>query len=169
MSDVVSVLRVQAGYISGWGSKDLRMLDHFQMGPNLVRGFQAAGFGPRDLTPGTTQDSLGGTMYWGTSFEVQVPIFGLPKDFGMRFAMFADAGSIWGYRGPVTFANGLSVTTVDPITGVDTNSMKVRSSVGAGVIWDSPFGPIRVDYAFPLSKDPNDRTQELRFSGGTKF
>ena len=87
----------------------------------------------------------------------------------MRFAMFADAGSIWGYRGPVTFANGLSVTTVDPITGVDTNSMKVRSSVGAGVIWDSPFGPIRVDYAFPLSKDPNDRTQELRFSGGTKF
>ena len=169
MSDVVSVLRVQAGYISGWGSKDLRMLDHFQMGPNLVRGFQAAGFGPRDLTAGTTQDSLGGTMYWGTSFEVQVPIFGLPKDFGMRFAMFADAGSIWGYKGPVTFANGLSVTTVDPVTGVDTNSMKVRSSVGAGVIWDSPFGPIRVDYAFPLSKDPNDRTQELRFSGGTKF
>jgi outer membrane protein assembly factor BamA len=56
------------------------------------------------------------------------------------------------------------VTTVDPITGVDTNTMKVRSSVGAGVIWDSPFGPIRVDYAFPLSKDPNDRTQELRFS-----
>jgi outer membrane protein insertion porin family len=76
------------------------------MGPNLVRGFQAAGFGPRDLTPGTTQDSLGGTMYWGTSFEVQVPIFGLPKDFGMRFAMFADAGSLWGYKGPVTFANG---------------------------------------------------------------
>ena len=54
MSDVVSVLRVQAGHITGWGSKDLRMLDHFQMGPNLVRGFQTAGFGPRDLTLGTT-------------------------------------------------------------------------------------------------------------------
>jgi outer membrane protein insertion porin family len=144
------------------------MLDHFQMGPNLVRGFQAAGFGPRDLTLGTTQDSLGGTMFWGTSYEVQVPIWGLPKDFGMRFAMFADAGSLWGYKGPVNFANGLSITTMIP-GGTDTNAMTVRSSVGAGIIWESPFGPIRVDYAFPLSKDPNDRVQQLRFSGGTKF
>jgi outer membrane protein insertion porin family len=175
MSDIVSVLHLQAGHITNWGSKDLRMLDHFQMGPNLVRGFQTAGIGPRDLTLGTTEDALGGTMYWGASVEAQMPIFGLPKDFGMRFAVFADAGSVWGYRGPTTFANGLSVTTVarDPITGAplgaDTNSMMVRSSVGAGIIWESPFGPIRVDYAFPLTKDPHDRTQELRFAGGTKF
>ena len=47
--------------------------------------------------------------------------------------------------------------------------MKVRSSVGAGLIWDSPFGPLRFDYAFPITKDPADRIQELRFSGGTKF
>jgi len=169
MADIVSVMKVQGGYITGCGSRDLRMLDHFQMGPNLVRGFQTAGIGPRDLTLGTTQDALGGSMYWGTSFEVQVPIFGLPKDFGMRFAMFADAGSVWNYRGPTAFANGLSVTTIDPVTGKDTNAMTVRSSVGAGVIWDSPFGPIRIDYAFPLTKDPNDRIQQLRFSGGTKF
>jgi outer membrane protein insertion porin family len=170
MSDIVSVLRVQGGHVMGWGGSDVRMLDHFQTGPNLVRGFQTAGIGPRDLTPGTTADSLGGTMYWGSSFEVQIPIFGLPKDFGMRFAMFADAGSVWGYRGPTFFpATGQTVTTVDPLTGKDTNDMTVRSSVGAGIIWESPFGPIRVDYAFPLSKDPNDRVQELRFSGGTKF
>ena len=134
-----------------------------------ARGFQTAGIGPRDLTPGTTQDALGGTLYWGTSFEVQVPIFGLPKDFGMRFAMFADAGSVWDYRGPTQFANGLSVLTVDPVTGKDTNAMMIRSSVGAGVIWDSPFGPIRIDYSFPITKDPNDRVQQLRFSGGTRF
>jgi outer membrane protein insertion porin family len=170
MSEVVSVLHVQGGYVTGWGDKDLRMLDHFQMGPNLVRGFQTAGIGPRDLTPQTTQDALGGTMYWGTSFEVQIPIWGLPKDFGMRFAAFADAGSVWNYRGPTTFpSTGLSVTTVDPVTGKNTNDMLIRSSVGAGLIWDSPFGPIRIDYAFPLTKDPNDRVQQLRFSGGTKF
>jgi outer membrane protein insertion porin family len=170
MSDIVSVLRFQGGHVMGWGGSEVRMLDHFQMGPNLVRGFQTAGIGPRDLTPGTTADSLGGTMYWGSSFEVQIPIFGLPKDFGMRFAMFADAGSVWGYRGPTFFpATGQTVTTVDFLTGKDTNAMTVRSSVGAGIIWESPFGPIRVDYAFPLTKDPNDRVQELRFSGGTKF
>ena len=170
MSDIVSVLRVQGGHVTGWGGKDLRMLDHFQMGPNLVRGFQTAGIGPRDLTLGTSQDALGGTMYWGTSFEVQIPIFGVPKDFGIRLAVFADAGSVWSYQGPTIFpATGLTVTTIDPITGNDTNDMTVRSSVGAGLIWDSPFGPIRIDYAFPITKDPNDRVQELRFSGGTKF
>ena len=169
MQDVISVMKLQGGYVTGWGSKDLRMLDNFQMGPNLVRGFQTAGIGPRDLTLGTTQDALGGTLYWGSSFEVQVPIWGLPKDFGMRFAMFADAGSLWGYKGQTQFANGTSVTTIDPFTGKDTNSMIIRSSVGAGIIWDSPFGPIRVDYAFPLTQDPNDRIQQLRFSGGTKF
>ena len=169
MQDVISVMKLQGGYVTGWGSKDLRMLDNFQMGPNLVRGFQTAGIGPRDLTLGTTQDALGGTLYWGTSFEVQIPIWGLPKDFGMRFAAFADAGSVWGYKGPTQFANGTSVTTIDPFSGKDTNSMIIRSSVGAGVICYSPFGPISVDYAVPLTQDPNERVQQLRFSGGTKF
>jgi len=170
MADIVSVLRLQGGHVTGWGDKDLRMLDHFQMGPNLVRGFQTAGIGPRDLTLGTTNDALGGTMYWGASLEAQSPIFGVPKDIGVKLAVFADAGSVWGYKGPRVFpVTGTSVNTVDPFTGKDTDAMTIRSSVGAGIIWDSPFGPIRIDYAFPLTKDPNDRVQQLRFSGGTKF
>src|SRR5215212_9470444 len=170
ISDIVSVLHLQGGYVTGWGDKDLRMLDHFQMGPNLVRGFQTAGIGPRDLTPGTSGDALGGTMFWGASVETQLPIYGVPKDFGMRLAFFADAGSVWGYKGPRVFpSTGTSITTVDPFTGKDTDLMTIRSSVGAGLIWESPFGPIRIDYAFPLTKDPNDRVQQLRFSGGTKF
>src|SRR6476660_3703111 len=170
ISDIVSVLHLQFGNVTGSGDKELRMLDHFQMGPNLVRGFQTAGIGPRDLTPGTTADALGGTMYWGASVEAQAPIFGVPKDFGLKLAVFADAGSVWGYRGPTNFpVTGTSITTVDPFTGKDTDSMTIRTSVGAGLIWDSPFGPIRIDYAWPLTKDPNDRVQQLRFSGGTKF
>ena len=113
---------------------------------------------------------------WGASVETQVPIYGIPKDFDMRLAFFADAGSVWGYTGPTFFpATGTSVTTIarNPVTGAtvgaDTNDMIIRSSVGAGIIWESPFGPIRIDYSFPLTKDPNDRTQQLRFSGGTRF
>ena len=170
ISDIISVLRLQGGYVTGWGDKQLRMLDHFQMGPNLVRGFQTAGIGPRDMTLGTSNDSLGGTMYWGTSVETQFPIFGVPKDFGLRVAVFADAGTVWNYAGQRFFpATATSVTTIDPFTGVDTNNMLIRSSVGAGIIWESPFGPIRIDYSFPLTKDPNDRVQQLRFSGGTRF
>ena len=59
-ADVIGVFKVQAGNVSPWGGQQLRMLDHFQMGPNLVRGFSTAGIGPRDLTPGTTNDALGG-------------------------------------------------------------------------------------------------------------
>ena len=170
ISDIISVFRLQGGYVTGWGDKPLRMLDHFQMGPNLVRGFQTAGIGPRDMTIGTSNDALGGTVYWGTSFEAQAPIFGVPKDFGLRLAVFADAGTVWNYAGQRFFpATATSVTTVDPFTGVDTNSMTIRTAIGAGIIWDSPFGPIRIDYAIPLTKDPNDRVQQLRFSGGTRF
>ena len=78
------------------------MLDHFQMGPNLVRGFAPAGIGPRDLTPGTTNDALGGTMYWGASVELQTPLYFLPKEIGIKVAAFADAGSLWDYKGPTT-------------------------------------------------------------------
>src|SRR5215213_3433100 len=74
MSDIVSVLHLQGGHVTGWGGKDLRMLDHFQMGPNLVRGFQTAGIGPRDLTTGTNLDPLGGSIYWGASLEAQAPL-----------------------------------------------------------------------------------------------
>jgi outer membrane protein insertion porin family len=170
ISDFVAMFRVQGGHVTGWGSNDLRMVDHFQMGPNLVRGFAPGGLGPRDLTPGTNLDPLGGSMYWGTSVEVQFPFFAAPKDFGMKFAVFADAGSVWNYQGQTFFpSTGERITLVDPVSGVNSNEMHIRSSVGAGVIWQSPFGPIRIDYAFPLTKEPFDRTQNLRFSGGTRF
>ena len=160
--DIVGVLRLQGGNIAGWGGRDLRMLDHFQLGPTLVRGFAPSGIGPRDITAGTTQDSLGGTNYWGASLEFQVPFYFLPKDAGVRGAVYADAGSLWGYKGPTTFPQTGEVLNVS-----DSNT--VRSSVGAGIIWDSPFGPLRFDYSFPLTKDPNDRVQQFRFGGGTKF
>ncbi len=101
--DVVSVVRLQGGHLAGWGSKDLRMLDQFQMGPNLVRGFAPAGIGPRDTTPHTTNDALGGSMYWGVSVEAQTPLYFLPKEVGIKFAAFVDAGSLWNYSGPTTW------------------------------------------------------------------
>jgi outer membrane protein insertion porin family len=172
-SDVVSVFKVQAGNIAPWGGQQLRMLDHFQMGPNLVRGFAPAGIGPRDLTPGTTNDPLGGSFYWGASVEAQTPLYFLPKDVGIKIAAFADAGSLWGYKGPTSW----SVTGETLQVGLDSASM-VRASVGVGLLWDSPLGPLRFDLAYPLAKycatpvgsgEVCDRTQIFRFSGGTRF
>jgi outer membrane protein insertion porin family len=168
-ADVVAVVNLQGGHIAGWGSKSLRMLDHFQMGPNLVRGFTPAGIGPRDLSS-LTRDSLGGSMFWGASVEAQSPIPYVPRDVGLKVATFADAGSLWGYKGPTFWdVTGESVsgclTTLCPIE----EGMHVRASVGMGLIWNSPFGPLRFDYAVPLLKQDQDRIQRFRFGGGTKF
>jgi outer membrane protein assembly factor BamA len=57
----------------------------------------------------------------------------------------------------------------NPVACAVDNSMHVRSSVGVGLIWDSPFGPLRFDYSFPLTKESYDRVQQFRFGGGTKF
>ena len=179
--DVVALFRLQGGNIAAWGGQQLRLLDHFFMGPNLVRGFQVAGLGPRDmpicLTPTacSTNDALGGTLYWGASIELQQPLPFAPKDFGMRAAVFADAGSLWSYKG-ITAFQGPNDIVAQTIALRDSNV--VRSSVGAGLIWDSPFGPLRFDYAVAITKDnyvdplsgaTADRLQAFRFSGGTRF
>ena len=162
LPDIVGVLHLQGGYLAGWGGKELRMLDNFQMGPNLVRGFAPSGIGPRDVTPYTSQDALGGTMYWGASVEAQTPLYFMPKEIGIKVAAFADAGSLWNYKSETSWA-----VTGETLQYADTNG--VRSSVGMGMIWDSPLGPLRFDFAYALTKESYDRTQFFRFSGGTKF
>ena len=68
-----------------------------------MRGFAPIGLGPRDITPGTSQDALGGTMYWGASAELQMPFWFLPKEAGLKGAVYADAGSLWDYKGATAF------------------------------------------------------------------
>jgi outer membrane protein insertion porin family len=156
-NDVVALTRIQDGYVTGWGGQPVPLLDTFFGGPQFVRGFAVNGFGPRDLTPGTTMDNIGGNSYWATTEELQAPVPFIPSDTGLKVALFADAGNVWNYRGPTSF-NGQSILLP--------SSSLIRSSVGAGLIWSSPLGPLRVDYAFPLTKEPYDILQPFRFSAG---
>jgi outer membrane protein insertion porin family len=176
--DLVSILHLQAGNMFGIDGQGVRMLDDFKMGPNLVRGFAPAGLGPRDITPGTSNDAIGGTNYWGASLEFQYPFYFLPKDSGFRGAVFVDAGSVWGYKGETQFAatgevNGLinnGVGTFFCQCGMQfADTAAVRMSAGASLIWDSPFGPLRFDFAYPILKQGYDRTQFFAFGGGTHF
>ncbi len=173
VSDIVGVLHLQAGTITGWGNGSVdygqigatgvRMLDNFQMGPNLVHGFAPAGIGPRDLTIGTTNDALGGTHYWGASVEMQSPLPYIPKELGLKVAAYVDAGSLWDYTGP----------TASPLTGEtmipSSNNMFINTAAGVGLIWASPFGPLRFDLAYPITKRSFDKTQIFRFGGGASF
>jgi outer membrane protein insertion porin family len=167
MSDWIGNLRVQGGHIVSIASNGrLAAIDQYFKGPELVRGFASNGLGPRDIATISgikpVPDSIGGTTYWGISGEVTFPLAFLPKDFGMRAALFADAGSVFGYNATRNL-NGLNVNVADTADHV------IRSAVGVGLIWASPFGPIRFDYAWVLSKGTYDQEQAFRFSGGTRF
>ncbi len=79
------------------------------------------------MTPGTNLDALGGSVYWAATYELQTPLFLAPKDFGMRLALFADAGQLSDYKGITTWAvtgETLLLPTDNPI----------RSSVGVGLL-----------------------------------
>jgi outer membrane protein insertion porin family len=173
INDVVGVFHLQAGNINGWnnasvdngqlGTNGVRMLDNFQMGPSLVHGFAPSGIGPRDLTVGTTNDALGGTHYWGASVELQTPLAFIPKEMGIKVAAYVDAGSLWGYEGPTSNLATLETMTPSP------DNMFVNTAAGVGLIWNSPFGPLRFDLAYPITKRSYDRTQVFHFGGGTTF
>jgi outer membrane protein insertion porin family len=178
--DLTGLVHLQGGQINQIGGGDLPLTDNFNMGPTLVRGFAPGGMGPRDIgdPSNISGNGLGGTTYFGGSTELQFPIFGLPKEVGLKGAIFADAGTLFGYQGATDFSKllgytycptaGTTPTTQASCLNVD-DEHKIRSSVGVSLIWASPLGPIRIDYAYAISKGKYDQTQAFNFSGGASF
>ena len=159
--EVVGIARAQSGYATPWGGQQLPLLNGFFGGPQLVRGFAPNGFGPRDVTPGTTQDNVGGNIYWTTSAELQAPVPFVPADAQLKVALFSDAGSLWANNA----SSASKFTSLSPSQQI-ANSSAIRASVGGSLIWASPFGALRVDYAYPIAKQSYDVTQRLNFTAG---
>ena len=161
--DIVGLIRGGGGNITALGDDTLRTFDHFVIGPSRLRGFESRGIGPRDGAAGLsgTGRSLGGTNYVNASVETTFPIPVLPREFGLRGAVFADAASIWDYEGPLG-------TGPNAITVID-NEFEVRASVGVSLLWASPFGPLRLDYAEPVRKLDGDVVQNFNFGISSQF
>ena len=155
--DLVGVLSVGGGHISSFG-KDLRLFDYFQSNERMIRGFRHNGIGPYDDGSGITRENrhLGGSTYFHGSAELQFPLPVLSEGLGFRGAVFADAATLYGNK-----LSGLG--------NVVGTGMEWRASVGASLIWASPFGPLRVDYAVPVKKNENDRVQNFNFGMSTRF
>ncbi len=152
-ADLVGSVAVGAGHVVSTGD-NLHVFDQFTIGGRQIRGFENNGIGPRTVAHG---DSLGGTTYFTASAEVSMPMPAFPEDFGLRAAFFADAGTLYG--------NDVNTGT----SAVQGTGMSWRASVGAGIMWASPFGNIRFDYAHPVVKEDFDETQEFRFSMANQF
>jgi outer membrane protein insertion porin family len=154
--DVIGLLTAGGGYVAGFGNESntnggLRVFDLFMNNDRMIRGFEYGGIGPVDTTTG---DHLGGTTYFNASAETQFPIPVIPESFGLRGALFADAATLYGNDFPEADASVGS---------------EWRVSLGAGLIWASPFGPLRVDYAVPVVKQDTDDVQNFNFGISTRF
>ncbi len=155
--DLVGMLSLGGGHIESFGSEGLRVFDHFQSNDRIIRGFKHNGIGPFDPDArGRESRHLGGTTYFHGSAEVQFPFPVLSEGIGLRGAVFADAATLYG-----SDLRGLGA-----VAGTD---MEWRASVGASIIWASPFGPLRVDYAVPVAKEDSDRVQNFNFGVSTRF
>ncbi len=156
--DVVGLVTAGAGHVGSLGGGGLRVFDQFQGNDRMIRGFEYGGIGPIDALTG---EHLGGTTYFNASAEAQFPVPVLPESFGLRAAVFADAATLYGNDiSPSGVATGLTVAGTD---------LELRASVGAGLIWASPFGPLRIDYAVPVKKQSTDNVQEFNFGMSTRF
>lgn len=156
---ITFVGRALAGHIEGWGGEDIRLTDLYYRGGETIRGFDRGGFGPRDLQ---SNDAIGGQTYWAVTAEVRFPFPFIPDDLGLSGAVFADAGSLFG-------ANNLAKSINDGTTFELVDDSSIRSSVGGSVLWTSPVGPIRLDFAKTLSKESYDEEQFFRFGASSKF
>lgn len=137
------------GYIFGLG-QDVKLLERFNSGGDDLRGFANRGIGPRDTD---TQDSLGGEWMYNGSVQMRFPI-GLPPELGVGGRAFTDFGSLGQLSPSASFVE-------------DTGSL--RLSIGTGVTWQSPFGPLGLDAAIPVIKEKFDIKEYFRINFGTRF
>lgn len=148
---VVLGLTGNAGIITGFGDDKIRITERYFLGGDTLRGFANAGVSPRDKDSG---DALGGLWQYAGSAQVKFPL-GLPEELGFGGQVFSDFGSIG--------------STEDYANGSINQSSSVRVSVGAGVTWKSPMGPVAVDVGIPLKRESFDKRELLRFNFGTRF
>jgi outer membrane protein insertion porin family len=140
----------EVGYGDAYGGQPYPVFKNFYVGGiGSVRGFESGSLGPRQVFPdGSLGDPLGGTRRLNGSVEALLPLPG--ADRTLRGTVFVDGGWVWGEDQKVKASD-------------------LRYSVGVGVAWISPIGPLKLSYAYPLKTEPFDRIQRFQFQIGTGF
>lgn len=147
--DVTLGVTAETGHVFGIDD-DVRIIDNFAVGGANLRGFKNSGVGPRDVA---TEDSVGGNFFAVGSTELSFPL-GLPEEYQIRGRVFSDFGTLYD-----SDLEGPSIV----------DEAALRMSVGGGITWRSPFGPLAIDMAVPVIKESYDETEFFRLSVGTRF
>jgi outer membrane protein insertion porin family len=121
--------------------------NYFVGGLGSVRGFQQSTLGPSDSTNSLY---LGGPKKIVLNAELMAPFPGAGNDRTLRLFAFTDVGRAFGENEKI-------------------NLNELRSSIGVGLSWISPMGPLRFSYALPMKRQVADKIQRLQFQIGTSF
>jgi outer membrane protein insertion porin family len=137
----------ELGWGKGLGNRPFPVFKNFYSGGlGSVRGFDQGTLGPRDVTGST----IGGPKKITLNAEIITPFPGAGNDRSLRAFGFVDAGNVYGENEKFSMSD-------------------LRASVGLGLSWISPIGPLRLAAAYPVRKFAGDRIQKLQFQIGTSF
>ena len=126
--------------------KNIKLSERITIPSNRLRGFESGRLGPKD-----GDDFIGGNYGYSVNFSSNIPQL-FEDSQNLDFLIFADAADVWG---------------VDYNSSIKGNG--IRSSVGVGLDWMSPVGPMNFTLAYPISKESGDKTESFRFNLGTTF
>ncbi len=157
--DLTLAFNGEIGYGDSWGGKEYPFFKNFYAGGiGSVRGFENSSLGPKDYTDDEDGDGIGGNASLNFSFEMLMPLPG--ADRTLRWFTFLDGGWVWGDSydkyGNVEQSMGISLSDL-------------RYSVGVGVAWISPLGPLKFSIAAPLNDKDGDEVERFQFQIGTGF
>jgi outer membrane protein insertion porin family len=154
-NDEVTIRAIfEAGALTSLGDGVSRVTDRFFVGSRQLRGFDSRGIGPRDTGAGNS-DVLGGNTYMSLRFEADFPL-PLPAEYGISGGVFYDMASLW------DLDNTAGAAAVD-------DSFELRSSIGVSLFWDTPIGPLRMNFSKPLEQNDLDETNTFDFTVSTRF
>ena len=162
--EIITSLNGILGYGDGYSGGELPFFKaYYAGGPGTVRGYAPASLGPKD-----PEGVLGGSRQLIGNAEVSFPFPGMGQDKSLRWGTFFDIGQVW--LDQTGLKLGETSTITNPVTGLSVvNDLQLRYSVGVSLSWNSPFGPLRAFYSFPLNDKPGDRLQRFQFVFGTLF
>jgi len=134
----------EAGYGEGYNDKPLPFFKNFYIGGvGSVRGFRSYTIGPKD----SNGDPQGGPHKLQGNAELLFPFPGLQGDRSVRVSAFVDSG----------------------VVGDTIDFDQLRVAAGVGLLWVSPIGPLKISFAVPIRKQPDDRVQKFQFTVGGIF
>lgn len=166
-ADLIGSVTVGAGNVTSLNGGKLNVFDHIYLGGETIRGFETKGIGPR--INDSNNSAVGGTTYFNASAEVSAPLPLVSRDIGLRFNLFADAATLYGNDVAASAALNQAANGNLGNQTITGTSMEWRASVGVGLTWASPFGPLRVFYAEPVVKETGDKIKKFGFGASSRF